>query len=84
MHECKDATVQAAKRILRYLIGSKNVGLEYSPEIEKNFRETYAKIAKDANKNLPDTIAFSDSDFAGDSVQWFFRLLPASSPSERH
>ena len=71
MHECTDATVQAAKRILRYLKGTKNVGLEYSPEIEKNFRKTYLKIAKDANKNLPDTVAFSDSDFAGDSVSLY-------------
>eukprot|EP00392_Amoebophrya_sp_AT5.2_P018481 g19033.t1 len=66
--EPTDAAVRAAKRVLAYLKGTKSVGLEYSPEIEAKFRETFSKVAADAGKELPDTVAFSDADFAGCTV----------------
>ena len=71
MHQCKDSTVLAAKRILRYLRGTETVGLKYSPAIERNFNKAYRDIAKAAGQSLPPTVAFSDSDFAGDCVSLY-------------
>eukprot|EP00392_Amoebophrya_sp_AT5.2_P003651 g3656.t1 len=59
------AAVKAGKRILAYLKGTREQGLEYSPELEKRFAATYGKIAEEAGKKLPHTVAYSDSDFAG-------------------
>ena len=64
---CTDGTVRRAKRILSYLKGTRLIGCEYSPEIERNFRETYKEICKKgySKQNLPDTVSFSDADFMG-------------------
>ena len=35
----------AAKKVLRYLIGSKSLGVVYSKENERKFRETFAGLA---------------------------------------
>jgi hypothetical protein len=71
MHECTDDTVAAGKRILRYLKGTANWGLEYSPQIERDFISAYKGIAEKAGKELADTVAFSDADFAGDCVSLY-------------
>lgn len=64
-----EGAVQAAKRILRYLSGTMETGIEYSPDIEKDFRSTYLELAKQSGQSeLPHAVAFSDSDFAGCSV----------------
>ena len=68
MTPCHESTVTAAKRILQYLKGTKSIGLEYSPKLEREFRSVYAKVAKEGGKELPDTVAFSDADFAGCTV----------------
>ena len=60
-----DAAVNAAKRICRYLAGSRNRGVEYSPEKENSFRKTYTKIAESGGKQLGDAVAFTDADYAG-------------------
>ncbi len=63
--DCRDSTVRAGKRVLAYLKATADVGLEYSPENEESFKRLYGKIAETAMKELADTMAFSDSDFAG-------------------
>lgn len=65
---CTSATVKAAKRILSYLSGTKEKGPEYSPEKERQFRETYEQVAHTEGKQLPDHVAFTDADFAGCTV----------------
>jgi hypothetical protein len=66
--EPTDAAVQAAKRIARYLKGTRKLGVSYSPGKERRFRETYTKVASEQDKKLEDFVAFTDSDFAGDTV----------------
>ena len=41
-----EAAVKAGKRVVSYLMGTKDRGLEYSPEIEKAFRSEFEAIAK--------------------------------------
>ena len=65
---CTENTVKAAKRILQYLSGTRTRGLEYTPESEKRFREEYGKVAEIGQKELSDTVCFTDADFAGCSV----------------
>ena len=60
-----EASVRAAKRILAYLKGSRTCGPEYSPELEKSFREVYEKVCAESGKTLSQTVAFSDADWAG-------------------
>eukprot|EP00396_MALV-II-16_sp_LP-1_P000112 gene112-26_t len=60
--------IRAGKRILAYLKGTKGVGIEYSRQNEANFRSVYEQIAKEGGHKLDDTVAFSDSDFAGCST----------------
>ena len=72
------AAVAAGKRILRYLKGTLETGVEFTQTNEKAFRETYQKVLDehnkenaDANKSnpvLPDHVGFTDSDFAGCTV----------------
>ena len=71
MHECKDSTVLAAKRIARCLKGTVDRGIEYSPQLEGEFRAAYRGIAREAGQELPDTVGFSDADFAGDCVSLY-------------
>jgi len=67
--KCTDAVVKACKRILAYLKGTKDLGVEYSPENEENFRRIYSEIAsRGGHGELPSTVAFTDSDFAGCAV----------------
>ena len=68
VHQPTENTIKAAKRILQYLQGTKEQGIEYSPQSERNFRAVYAEIAKKGDRKLPETVAFSDADFAGCSV----------------
>ena len=60
--------VRAAKRVLAYLKGTKDSGLEYTPEIESSFWKVYSEVAKKGERELPSTVAFTDSDFAGCTV----------------
>ena len=53
---------------MRYLAGTRELGLSYSPQEEKNFREIYSKIATEGGKDLPDVVGFTDADFAGCTV----------------
>ena len=57
--------VRAGKRILAYLKKTKHIGIIYSPEHERAFRETFSPVVQVAGKSLPNTIAFGDADFAG-------------------
>ncbi len=63
-----DAAVTEAKRILRYLKGTLDLGLSYSPEKEASFKSIYQKMAQQGGKEYKDTIAFCDADFAGCTV----------------
>lgn len=64
------AAVTEGKRILRYMKGAAKKGLEYSAKKEAEFRKVYGEIAKAGGHRgeLPDAVAFSDSDFAGCTV----------------
>ena len=43
--------------------------MEYSPENEENYRRIYSEIAsRGGHGELPSTVAFTDSDFAGCAV----------------
>jgi len=70
MSPCTSALVTAAKRIVRYLLHSSDIGIEYSPKREKQFDDTYTKCLRDAGKEsqLPSLVGFSDSDCAGCNV----------------
>jgi len=68
MTQCTENVVIAAKRVLKYLKGAKDIGLEYSPAIEADFQEVYSKIAAEEGKSLGNTVCFADADFAGCSV----------------
>ena len=66
------SAVVAGKRILKYLKGTLETGIEYSKENEAQFRKTYEKVlgehAKECDQEepeLPDFVGFTDSDFAG-------------------
>ena len=93
MHNCTTSVVSAAKRIVRYLLHTKSVGIEYSPAKERKFIETYQKVLKDADSTLsvPQFVGFSDSDFAGCNVTLrsssgsilFFRGTPIAWSSRR-
>jgi hypothetical protein len=60
--------VSDAKRILAYLKGTKQQGISYSPEEERNFMEVYGKIAEKAGKSIGNTVGFADADYAGCTV----------------
>jgi hypothetical protein len=69
------AAIVAGKRILKYVAGTMEQGIFYSPENEQAFRETYQKVLNEqnedieaANQVLPDHVGFTDSDFAGDTL----------------
>ena len=64
---CTTHTVNSAKRVMQYLKGTRLDGLEYSPEREAHFVETYGPIAQEAGKSLGAVVAFADSDYAGDA-----------------
>ena len=74
VHKPTKATVAKLKRILRYLIGTKYDGIEYSPKHERAFSECYSKIlaesesGNDKSSKLPSIVTFSDSDFGGDNI----------------
>ena len=58
--------ITAAKRVLLYLKGTSQVGLEYSSKNELRFRLLFGKYAKDKVGELPLTVAFCDADLGGD------------------
>lgn len=60
-----DHAVAVGKRILQYLKGTTEIGLEYTPSQERNFRKTYQSGAEAEGKSYKNTIAFCDADFAG-------------------
>ena len=69
------AAIAAAKRIVKYLAHTPELGINYSPLSEEAFRETYQTVLDDHNKEnpgdystLPDHVSFSDSDFGGCSI----------------
>ena len=44
----------AARRVLRYVAGTRNIGIEYSPEIEANFYKNLHALGEHSeNKNVP-------------------------------
>jgi hypothetical protein len=47
MTTCTAAVVTAAKRVARYLLHTGDVEIEYSPEREKAFAESYSKVLKE-------------------------------------
>ena len=61
------ATVNCCKKVLRYLISTKTVGIEYSPENERLFNEIYRKLLAEG-KELKDWNLFTDASFASDFV----------------
>ena len=63
--KCTTSVVKAGKRILSYLKGTFDEGIEYSPEIEADFKNVYQAVAAKGKQELPDVVAFSDADFAG-------------------
>jgi hypothetical protein len=69
------SAITAGKRILKYISGTPELGIEYSPENEAEFRRTYQNVLDEHNgessetvKQLPDHVGFCDSDFAGDTI----------------
>jgi hypothetical protein len=61
------ATCNALKRILKYLAGTPDLGIIYTPKIEKNFNDTYSHILKHAEvlklgkrTDLPAFVSFCD------------------------
>jgi hypothetical protein len=62
--------VDAAKRILRYLLNTANEGLEYSPKREREFNKIFAEIASEGNRieQYGKVVQFSDADWAGCST----------------
>jgi hypothetical protein len=71
--KCTNGSINAAKRIMKYLSGTLDTGIEYSVENENAFRETYKKVLCEYEENgsfqeLPDNVAFTDADFCGCSV----------------
>ncbi|CAD7934356.1 unnamed protein product, partial [Amoebophrya sp. A25] len=65
------AMENAGRRVLRYLAGTKQQGIEYSPETEKKFVEDLAKLADhEENKKIhPELLkhpatAYGDASFA--------------------
>ena len=51
------------KQIIRYLIGTSNRSIEYSPQNEERFRALYSRVAKYDKKEFkefPDLVGFSD------------------------
>ena len=57
----KTGTVNAGKRILRYLRTTMYRGIEYTKENEEGFKETYGKVLEtQKNKQLTDPVAFCD------------------------
>lgn len=67
---CKPTTkgiVYCIKKVLRYLINTPEIGLYYSPQMERSFNETYDKIRSDGQQTQRWN-AFSDASFASDFV----------------
>lgn len=60
--------VNTSKYLFKIAKGTRSQGLEYSPENESNFRALYSKVAAKGGHKSPDTVAFSDADFAGCAV----------------
>ena len=54
----------AAKRIVKYLLGTKNEGIRYSPENEYKFRETYSLDGDGNPVRKTDHVLFNDASFA--------------------
>ena len=62
----KESTVTAGKRVLAYLKGTLDWGIEYSPESEKAFYDVYKEVAsRGGHDDVPHSTAFADADFAG-------------------
>ena len=67
--------VNAGKRILKYLAGTLDVGVEYSVENEQQFKRIYSEVLKEHDNAeshgsmvLPDNVAFTDADFCGCTI----------------
>jgi hypothetical protein len=67
-NKCTEDVVKSGKRILAYLKGTREQGIIYSPDTERNFKQIYSKIARDEGKEYRDNVAFCDADFAGCTV----------------
>ena len=48
-----------SKHILRFLSGTMQVGIEYSPDIERDFMNTYSEVLRAAGKDA----GFSDLEY---------------------
>lgn len=60
-----EATVKGAKRVLAYLSGTLQLGVEYSVKNEENFNRLYRKFAEAGDRKMSNVVGFSDSDYAG-------------------
>ncbi|CAD7943975.1 unnamed protein product [Amoebophrya sp. A120] len=61
------AKVNAIKKIIRYLVATKDDGVTYSPAQEQEFRKIYQDLLP-AGDRLPHSNTFGDASFASDSV----------------
>jgi hypothetical protein len=59
--------ITAIRKVMRYLYCTKDRGVGYSPEQEKDFTETYSKLLNAEFDKLPTVNAFGDAGFAN---QW--------------
>ena len=59
--------IEAAKRILRYLLSTASEGLEYSPAREQRFNAVFKEIAEQGDRlsKYSNVVQFSDADYAG-------------------
>ena len=53
-----------ARRVLRYLYGTKELGITYAPMREKGFRAEYARILGHCKESFPLFHTFADASFA--------------------
>ena len=54
---------KACRKVIKYLITTKDMGIEYSPEGEANFNQIYSKLLPEG-REIPKLNLFSDASFA--------------------
>ncbi|CAD7965940.1 unnamed protein product [Amoebophrya sp. A120] len=60
---CTKAIVACVKKVLRYVIHTEDVGIDYSPENEQKFKQVYGSLLQKGEK-LKDWNLFTDASFA--------------------
>ena len=77
--------VNAARKVLRYLVSTRSRGIGYTPSRERHFKEVYGDLMKDEKAALPAWNVFSDASFASCVVTFrstsgtvcYYRSVPA-------